>query len=71
MKYKKSKNSNSAVPRGNKKGRGPGFPIGGGSDSSLPQHGGEGKNLSTSKSKKAGLNKGMSGDAYCGPGRYL
>jgi len=58
-----------AVPQGNSKGRGPGYPVLNGGDSKLPQHGGEGKNLSPKSDSK--LNKGMEGPAYCGPGRYL
>jgi len=61
-----------AVPKGNAKGRGPGFPVPSGGDSNLPQHGGEGKNLNKKGGKKAGLNKGMSGTpGYAGPGRNL
>lgn len=61
-----------AVPKGNSKGRGPGFPVPQGGDSNLPQHGGEGTEINTSKNKKAGLNKGMSGTpGYAGPGRNL
>ena len=61
-----------AVPKGNSKARGPGFPVPKSGSSNLPQHGGEGSNLNTNKSKTVGLNKGMSGTpGYAGPGRNL
>ena len=61
-----------AVPKGNSKGRGPGFPVPNKADTALPQHGGEGTNIDKKTSLRVGLNKGMSGTpGYAGPGRNL
>jgi len=60
-----------AVPKNNPRGRGPAYPVPSSGSSNLPQHGGEGKTLNKSGNSKVGLNKGMSGTQYSGPGRIL
>lgn len=55
-----------AVPKGNAKGRGPGYPVPSSGNSKLGQHGGEGKNAI--KQTKTDIKFAK---ADCGPGRYL
>ena len=58
-----------AIPKGNSKQRGPGYPVPNSGSSNLPQHGGEGTNLPKKGISK--LNKGMNGPEYRGPGANL